>query len=169
MKLGRRNDQEAPEYPVLPEDFYVMEFVEYDEPVESAYLDKATGEYPWRMRLVFAVKDPEVDERWQGEKASVWVDCDMNALRKQSIYHILYALDPANDPEGGEDLDDYKGKRIRAEVKHTKKGDKTYANIASVKPMRKRTSSNGQSDSGERELVGAGSGKKRSAFDVDSE
>lgn len=161
MKLPKRHDEEPPEYPLLPEEVYVAELAEYSQPKESAYVDKRTGKYPMQIRLVFAVKDPEVEDKWQGEKAGAYFDLEMNSLLQKSIYHPLYALDPKNEPEGGEDLDEYLGKKCRISVKHKKNGDKTYANVDKVMPLRRRAKADESEDEAPK--------RKPSAFDVDSE
>lgn len=175
MRLGKRYDQKPPEYAVPPEDFYVLEFSEYDDPVASTFKNR-DGEYPMRIRLVFVINDPDTDDKYQGAKVSLYCDAEVNALNEKSIYHPMLALDPENEPQGGEDLDEYKGMKCKGVIKHTVKGDKTYANVASVKAMRRRKAptddaptKNGRKQDDERELVGAGAGKRRSAFNVDDE
>lgn len=165
MILPNRHDQEPPAYPPLPEEVYVAVFVEHGEPKHSDYLDRRTGEYPLQIRLVFAVHDPDVDEAWLGEKAGAWFDYEMNALKRKSIYHPLLALDPDHEPQGGEDLATYLGKRCRIAVKHVKKGDRTFANVDRVMPYRKQRAAGPADDDGTRqEAVGDASGKQESAF-----
>lgn len=170
MKLGKRRDEAPPEYEVPPEEVYVAEFADYDDPVQSSFKNR-DGEYPMRIRLVFAISDDDADEKYQGAKCSMYCDVEVNALNPKSIYHPLLALDPENEPQGGEDLDEFKALKCRISVKHTTKGDKTYANIDKVLPLKRRrgasANGNGKAEPEQRELVGAGAGKKRSAFDVD--
>jgi hypothetical protein len=141
-QLPRRNDAEPAPYRLPDKDFYTLEFVKYDEPTLSAYLDKATGDYPWRIRLVFAVRD---DDDFAGVEVSKWVDVEVNSLDKGSIYHVLAALDPDNEPQGGEPLDDYLGKTCKGEIVHVTKPSKvnpgqmlTYANVTGLKPLKRR-------------------------------
>src|SRR4051794_39898344 len=169
MRLGQRRDEAPPEYKVPPEDFYVARFRKYDDPVPSAFANRDTGEYEDRIRLVFAIDDPDAEQDVQGAEVSMYCDVEVNAFRKQSIYHVLLALDPEHEPEGGEDLDDYKGKKVRIEVVHKTKGDKTYANIGAIKPARRQRASSAPKED-DRELVGASSrGSKKSVFNVDDE
>lgn len=170
MKLGKRHDESPPTPEVPPEDFYVFEFVDYGEPQPSKFKDERTGEYPMRIRLVFALRDPDVEDKFQGAKASAHFDVEMNALNKKSVYHPLLALDPENDPQGGEDLDEYKGTKCRGALKHRKSGEETYCDIADIKPLRRRRGASTNAEPAEqRELVGAGAEKRRSAFDVEDE
>lgn len=171
VRLGKRRDEAPPEYEVPPEDMYVAEFVEYDDPVQSTFKNR-DGEYPERIRLVWAVRDDEADEKYQGARVSGWYDLEVNALNPKSVYHPLLAMDPDNEPEGGEDLDEYKAAKCRVVVKHTTKGDKTYANVDKVLPLKRRrgaaaSNGNGADAKEEREPVGAGAGKRRSPFDVE--
>lgn len=161
MKLGQRRDESPPEYPVPPEEVYELEFVKYDDPVDSAYIDRRTGDYPKRIRLVFAIRDDDADKKYQGAEVSMWCDLEVNALLNKSIYHPLLALDPENEPEGGEDLDEFKAMRCRGLIKHTVKGDKTYANVEKVMPLKKR-----RRKADDEEPAGK---PRKSAFDVDDE
>lgn len=145
--LPKRADVEPPAFVVPDEEIYEAKFLDYDDPKPSNFINKSTGEYPLQVRLKFEIQD---GGEFDGTEVSYYVDFEMNALNKRSIYHVLQALDPEFDSEGGDSLDDYLGKKCRIEIMHkpgvsTKTGlPVTYAKIRTIRPLRKKkTSSNG--------------------------
>jgi len=127
------------------EGFYVMTLDDWDEPVRSSFADKETGEFPWRVNLKFKiVADVSGDDEFEGANCGKFVDVDLNPNAKQSIWHVLLALDPSEQPEPDQSVELYRGKKLIGEVTHTVKPDKknpgktvTYANVGSVKPFKK--------------------------------
>lgn len=146
VKLGQWKETPQGDFRVPDEDFYIMEFVGWDAPVKSRYIDEATGEYPYRINLKFTVvSDLQGDLEFEGAKASNFFGLDLNPNAKGSILHVLRALDPTEEPEPGTPLDPYKGKRLIGEIVHktqpSNSGDGTtvtFANVGGVKPLKKQ-------------------------------
>ena len=146
VRLGEYKETVPGEFRVPDEDFYVAEFSDWDAPVRSAYIDKPTGEYPWRINLKFTiVSDLQGDLEFEGETTSGFYDLDLNPNAKGSIWHVLQALDPSEDPKPGTPLEPYVGKRCVVEIVHKHKPSRndptqtfTFANIGSIKPMKKQ-------------------------------
>lgn len=152
FKLGEYSEKVPSQFITPDEGFYVLALDDWDEPVRSAYADKETGEFPWRVNLKFKVVNAiGEDGATNADGTDVvnatcgkFVDVDLNPNAKQSIWHILLALDPGNEPEPGGEIEPYRGKRLIGEITHTVKPDKkntgksiTYANVGSVKPIKK--------------------------------
>lgn len=145
VRLGEYKETTPGDFRAPDEDFYVLELDDWDAPVRSAYADKATGEFPWRINLKFkVVADLQGDVEFEGETTSGFFDLDLNPNAKGSILHVLRALDPTTEPEPGAPLEPYKGKRLIGEIVHKKKASRedptkilTFANVGSVKPMKK--------------------------------
>jgi hypothetical protein len=149
VRLGEYKETAPGEFRVPDEDFYVAELEGWDAPIRSTFIDKATGEYPWRINLKFAiVADLQGDVEFAGETTSGFYDLDLNPNAKGSILHVLRALDPTEEPEPGAALEPYQGKRCIVEVVHKKKPSRTdpsvtftFANIGGIKPMKKQKKS----------------------------
>jgi hypothetical protein len=167
--LQKRADVEPPAYPVPEEEIYEARFLNYDEPKPSKFIDKRTQEYPLQVRLVFEIQD---GGEFDGTEVSKYVDWEMNALNKRSIYHVLQALDPEFDGEGGESLDDFLDKKCRIEIKHKPGVSKqtglpvTYANIGTIRPLRKKKTSPNGDEAAEKPAKAVA---KKSALDVDDD
>jgi hypothetical protein len=145
FKLGTYSDKVPTSFRVPDENFYVMTLDDWDEPIRSAFQDKETGEFPMRVNLKFKiVADVSGDTEFEGEEVGKFVGIDLNPNVKDSIWHVLSALDPASEPEPGGAIETYRGKRLIGEVTHTIKPSKknpgqtvTYANVGAVKPFKK--------------------------------
>ena len=152
FKLGSYSEKVPTQFVTPDEGFYVLALDDWDDPVKSAYADKETGEYPWRVNLKFKVVNAIGEEGATNADGTdvvdatcgKFVDVDLNPNAKQSIWHVLCALDPTTDPEPGGEIEPYRGKRLIGEITHTTKPDKknpgktvTYANVGSVKPLKK--------------------------------
>ena len=146
VRLGDYRETEPGEFRAPDEDFYVLEFAGWDAPVRSAYEDKATGEFPMRINLKFkVVSDLQGDLEFEGCDASQFYGLDLNPNAKSSIWAVLTALDPTEDPKPGAPLEPYLGKRLIGEIVHKRKAKKddpavilTFANVGGVKPMKKQ-------------------------------
>src|SRR5690242_15754078 len=146
FKLGSYSEKQIGSYVVPDEGFYVMALDDWDEPVRSAYIDKESNEYPWRVNLKFKiVSDVSGDEEFEGATVGKFVDVDLNPNAKASIWGVLKALDPLNDPEPGGAIEAYRGMKLIGAVTHTVKPKKggapgetvTYANLGDCKPFKK--------------------------------
>ena len=152
FKLGTYSEKAAGTFLVPDEGFYVMTLDDWDEPIRSSYIDKDSGEYPWRVNLKFkVVKEVGDDDAVNadgtnvvGATVSKFVDVDLNPNAKGSIWQVLVALDPANEPEPGGAIEVYRGKQLIGEVVHKVKDDKqnpgqklTFANMGAVKAIKK--------------------------------
>lgn len=146
VKLGAYNEKIPGEYKVPDEDFYVMTLDDWDEPIRSSFIDKETGEYPLRINLKFKVQeDLQGDTEFADFTCSKYVDLDLNPYAKGSIWDVLVTLDPTIEPEPGMEIENYRGKKLIAEVVHKKKPSRddptkinTFANIGAIKPMKKK-------------------------------
>ena len=154
LAIPQRHDHDVSSFVVPDKDWYEMELTSYDEPVPSAYLDKNTGEFPLRIRLVFAIREEVADDQvsFDGAEVSGWFDFETNKTGKKSIYHVLVAL------RGGEEvteddeleLDDFLGQRCRGLIDHAIKPSKndptkmlTFANVVEVQPVKRRRKTKG--------------------------
>jgi hypothetical protein len=152
FKLGTYSDKPVGGFVVPDEGFYVMTLDDWDEPVRSSYIDKETGEYPWRVNLKFKIVNALGDEGATNEDGTdtvgatcgKFVEVDLNPNAKGSIWHVLLALDPINEPEPGGAIEVYRGKKLIGEIEHIKKPSKnnpgetvTYANVGAVKAFKK--------------------------------
>jgi hypothetical protein len=138
FKLGTYSDKPKSTFRLPDEGFYVMTLDDWEEPVRSAYIDKETGEYPWRVNLKFKiVADVTGDDEFEGETVGGFYGIDLNPNVKDSIWHVLVALDPTEEPQAGGAIEVYRGKKLIGEVKHKAKGDKTYANVGAIKAFKK--------------------------------
>lgn len=143
VKLGQY--KETPEYQAPDEGFYIATLDDWDEPVRSSYADRVTGEFPLRINLKFViVSDISGDDEFKGLSASKFVDLDLNPNAKGSIWGVLIALDPDNEPEPGMDIETYRGRQCVIEVIHKVKPSRerpgevnTFANVGAVKPHKK--------------------------------
>lgn len=146
LRFGQYREDAPVEYRVPDEDFYVVELIGNDDPVQSQYQDKATGEFPMRANLKFrVVADLQGDLEFQDCEVGKFVGLDINPNDKGSILHVLNALDPTADVEPGASLAPFIGKQMIAEITHTTKPRKnkpgetaTFANIAGFKPAKKQ-------------------------------
>lgn len=146
VKLGSYRETVPGDYQVPDEDFYVATLDDWDEPIRSSFLDKETGEYPWRINLKFKiVADLAGDLAFADATCSKYVDLDLNPHAKGSIWAVLTALDPTTDPEPNQEIEPYRGKKCIVEVVHKKKPSRddptkinTFANVGVVKPMKKK-------------------------------
>ena len=158
FKLGSYSEKVPTQFVTPDEGFYVLALDDWDDPVKSAYADKETGEYPWRVNLKFKVVNAIGEEGATnadgtdvvGATCGKFVDVDLNPNAKQSIWHVLCALDPTTEPEPGGEIERYRGKKLIGEIVHAVKDKKdkttgrvipgqsvTYANVGSVKPLKK--------------------------------
>lgn len=141
LALPKRLDREAPAFVLADEDWYTARFLNYDNPVPSTFKNKQTDEYPLRINLKFEISDEESD--FNGVEVSGFFDFEMNSLNKGSIYNVIAALDPENEPDDDSTLDEHLNRKCRVEVKHSapkmKNGrEVVYANVMSVKPFKKK-------------------------------
>lgn len=152
FKLGTYSEKAVGSFLVPDEGFYVMTLDDWDEPVRSSYIDKDSGEYPWRVNLKFKIVNEVGDTGATnqdgtdvvGATCSKFVDVDLNPNSKNSIWAVLIALDPSNEPEPGGAIEVYRGKSLIGVVVHKTKPDQknpgktlTFANIGDVKPVKK--------------------------------
>lgn len=143
VRLGSYSEKIPQAYTPPPEDRYVLKLDDWDEPKRSAYKDEDSGEYPLRINLKFkVVKDIEGDDQFAGKDVNKWVGLDLNPNDKGSIWNVLCALDPENEPDPESDIDRYRGKMLIGDVEHTTKPNKqgvmtTYANVGKVRANKK--------------------------------
>lgn len=143
VQLGQYSEKIRPAYTPPPEDRYVLKLDDWDEPKRSAYADDETGEYPLRINLKFkVVKDIAGDDEFAGKDVNKWVGLDLNPNDKGSIWHVLCALDPENEPEPESQIESYRGKLLIGDVEHNTKANKqgvmtTYANVGKVRANKK--------------------------------
>lgn len=146
VRLGEYKETVPGDFKAPDEDFYVAALDSWDNPVQSSYQDKSTGEFPWRINLKFKiVADLQGDTEFADCDCSGFFDLDLNPNAKGSILHVLTALDPTEEPTPGSPIEPYKGKQCIIEVVHKKKASKTdptkiltFANIGGIKPLKKK-------------------------------
>lgn len=147
VRLGQYREHAPSEYRVPDEDFYVVELIGNDDPVQSRYQDKATGEFPMRCNLKFrVVSDLQGDLEFADAEVGLFVGLDINPNDKGSILAVLTALDPTADVEPGSSIAPFFGKQMIGEIVHTTKPKKngapgetsTFANIKGFRAVKKQ-------------------------------
>lgn len=148
VRLGEYREDMPQTYRVPDEDRYIMELIGNDEPVQSKYQDKATGEYPYRVNLrIRIVSDLHGDLEFEGLECGKYVGIDLNPNDKTSIWHVLEAIDPGADHRAlaGKSIAPYFNRPFVGDVDHTVKASTkrpgetvTYANVGAVKPAKKK-------------------------------
>ena len=145
VQLGKYSEKAPTAFRLPDEGVYFIKLDDWDEPRQSAYIDKETGEYPLRINLKFKItKDLEGDTEFEGCDVGKWCGLDLNPNDKGSIWNVLLALDPANEPEPGMEIEDYRGKACKGVIEHSKPKvgadgqQKVFANITKVMASKKQ-------------------------------
>lgn len=143
-KLGAYSEKKPTSYVLPDENTYVITLDDWGEPKPSNYIDKETGEYPLRIQLKFKiVKDIEGDTEFKDADVSYWCGLDLNPYDKGSIWHVLLALIPGEEPEPGMEIENYREKTCKGLIEHSKpKPDKdgqmtVFANLTKIMPLKK--------------------------------
>lgn len=147
-RLGEYKEQTTDDFILPDEGFYVLKLVDEDDPIQSRFeKPKGSGNFPLRVNLKFEIVRNAIDgdEEYAGEVVGKFVGLDLEPWRDDSVYHVLVALEPGEEPDAGSDTREYRGKLCVGEVFHSKKPNakdpskmNTFANVGTIKPYVKK-------------------------------
>ncbi len=147
-QIGQYKEQAEQDFVLPDEGYYVLKLVGEDDPKPSQFdKPKGSGNFPLRCNLKFEIVKNAIDgdDEFAGEEVGLFVGLDLEPWRDDSVYHVLVALEPGEEPDAGSDTRDYWGRQCVGEIKHVKKASSkepgktvTFANVVSVKPYKKK-------------------------------
>lgn len=144
FNFGKYSEEPVSQFILAPAETFILTLDDWGDPVDSKYVHG--DEVQKRVNLRFKVdSDPkggdpvdDDDRSVKGAEAAMWVNLNLNPNDKQSIWHVLVALDPDTEPKPGGSIEPYRGKKMKGTIVHSKgKKDptKTFADVINPKAV----------------------------------
>ena len=140
LTIGARSESSGGDY-VLPEEGeYIGEFLGWTEPMQSKFVNKKTGEFPWVIQLRYRLTDFDDDPDHEILTRHIDPEKTRGKLLEENLKALLQR---DRDDDEKVDLAELIGRKVRLFIVHAPGKDKdgndvTYANIDKVVSAAKR-------------------------------
>lgn len=140
LTIGARSESGTGDYLLPEEGEYIGEFLGWTEPMQSKFINKKTGEFPWVIALRYRLTDFDDDPDYEIRTKLFDPDYTRDRTLEENLKALLQRERDDDEPV---ELSDLIGRKVRLFVEHVTKpgtnGDPmTYANISKVLSGKKR-------------------------------